>query len=102
MFIGAAGVQWQPIKKFLSAPGADAASFVLALDALVTVFNARGLVGQLLERVIPGGLSHRAGGLTLAEQQGRAAAALNRGNGRGAEFVNSAAITPARAVHLGV
>lgn len=99
MFLGAAGVQWGPVKKFLSSQGADAASFVLALDALVTVFNARGLVGQLLEKIAPGKFSHLANGRTLAEQQGRTAV---QDAGRSPGFVNSPSITPARALHLGV
>ena len=99
LFLGAAGVQFGPIKKFLSAPGADAASFVLALDSLVTVFNARGLVGGFLEKLAPGSFSHRSNGQTLAQQQGRAAVAPGRNRGG---FVNSPAITPARAMHLGV
>lgn len=96
LFLGAAGVQWGPVKKFLSSQGADAASFVLVLDALVTVFNARALVGQLLERAIPGGFSHR--GVSLTGQQRR----RSLGNGGAPSFVNSPAITPARAVALGV
>ena len=95
MFLGAAGVQWGPIKKFLSSQGADAASFVLALDALVTVFNARSIVGSLLEKALPKGFSHRAGGTTLAAQQGRRSRST-------AAFVNSPTLTPARALHLGV
>ena len=51
--IAAWGVQWDPIRKLLSTPGANAASLLLTVDAIVTVFNARQFIAGLVSRFTP-------------------------------------------------
>ena len=66
LVLGAMGAQWGPVKKFLSAPGADAASLLLTVDALVTVFNARRFVAGLVGRFTPRIAAPAAGSQTQA------------------------------------
>ncbi|MCH8989860.1 MAG: hypothetical protein IIA92_13775 [Chloroflexi bacterium] len=53
LLLAAWGAQWDPVKKFLSAPGADATSLLLTVDAVVTVFNARQFIAGLVTRFTP-------------------------------------------------